>query len=49
MGYKPETCRAERTQVNTQLHQVGKLFNIPGYILKLVLVEALRYERDVAG
>jgi len=24
---KPETCRAERTQINTQLHQVGKLFH----------------------
>ena len=26
-AYKPETCRAERTQVNTQLHQVGKLIH----------------------
>ena len=24
----PETCRAERTQINTQLHQVGKSFHI---------------------
>ena len=23
-----EYCRAERTQINTQLHQVGKLFHI---------------------
>ena len=26
-AYKPETCRAERTQINTQLHQVGKLIH----------------------
>ena len=25
---KPETCRAKRTQINTQLRQVGKLFHI---------------------
>jgi len=25
---KPETCQAERTQINIQLHQVGKLFHI---------------------
>ena len=27
-AYKPETCRAERTQINTQLHQSGKSFHI---------------------
>jgi hypothetical protein len=25
---KPETCRAENTLINTQLHQVGKLIHI---------------------
>ena len=38
--YKPETCRAECTQINTQLHQVGKLIHF--FCEELILEVRLR-------
>ena len=38
---KPEICRAESTQINTQLHQVGKLIHNTYYILCISWIKSV--------
>ena len=57
-AYKPETCRADSTQINIQLHQVGKLihnsnqnarYNYPKSLIKILILSPNRMRLPSLG